>query len=84
MTTTPAAERLDALLSRIHHRWADVVGRILAPATASDASFWDRWGAVPFLTDQFETFYRLEATLLEALAPALIPKDVARTPPRPR
>lgn len=78
MTATPAADRLDAVLPQIHHRWLGTVERILAPAIAPGAGFWDRWGAVRFLTDQFESFYRIEATLIESLAASLPPSDLAR------
>jgi hypothetical protein len=78
MTTTTAADRLEGTLSRIHHRWLETLERILGPAIPPGAAFWDRWGAVRFLTDQFPSFYRLEATLLESLAPALPPSDAAR------
>jgi len=78
MTTIPAADRLDAVLSRIHERWVEDVRLILKPAMAPGAGFWDRWSTVRFLTDQFEDFYRLEATLLERLAARLPPSDLAR------
>jgi hypothetical protein len=78
MTTTPAADRLDTVLAQVHHRWLDTTERILAPAIGPGAGFWNRWGAVRFLTDQFESFYRLEATLLETLAPSLPAGDLAR------
>jgi hypothetical protein len=78
MTTTPTADRLDGALAQLHHRWIETVERILGPAITPGAGFWDRWGAVRFLTDQFESFYRLEATLLERLAASLPPAELAR------
>jgi hypothetical protein len=78
MTTMTPPKQLDAVLSQIHRRWLETIERVLAPAAAPGAGFWSRWGAVRFVTDQFESFYRLEATLLESLAPSLPPSEFAR------
>lgn len=71
-------EAVAATLTRVHDQWIERIGRLLVPATQPRATFWDRWGAVRFLSDQFEDRFRLEWELVESLAPQLQPSDRAR------
>jgi hypothetical protein len=77
-TLIPHVERAGAgsvttALSLVHDQWMERIARLLAPATSPRATFWERWGAVRFLSDQFEDRFRLEAELAETLAERLAP-----------
>lgn len=82
-TVTPLFERTDTrsvstTLSLAHDQWMERTARLLAPATRPRASFWERWGAVRFLCDQFAVRFRLERDLAESLAPLLAGSARAR------
>ncbi|HUF36830.1 MAG TPA: hypothetical protein VMN37_12820 [Gemmatimonadales bacterium] len=82
-TLTPLFERVDTqsvttTLSLVHDQWMERTARLLAPATQPRANFWERWGAVRFLCDQFAARFRLERELAESLAPRLTPSSRAR------
>jgi hypothetical protein len=75
---TPPLEQVDGrsvttTLSLVHDQWMERIARLLAPATSPRATFWERWGAVRFLSDQFEDRFRLEAELAASLAEHLPP-----------
>lgn len=77
-TLTPQVERADTpavttTLSLVHDQWMERIARLLAPAMSPRATFWERWGAVRFLSDQFEDRFRLEAELAENLGELLTP-----------
>jgi len=65
------AEPLSAILSPIHDCWVEQVARFLAPAMSTRASFWDRWGAVRYLADEFEAHFRAQCALVDSLEPLL-------------
>jgi hypothetical protein len=65
------AEALSAILSPIHDCWVERVARSLAPAMMTRASFWERWGAVRYLADEFEARFRAQCTLVDSLEPLL-------------
>jgi hypothetical protein len=65
---TRADDTLDVVLSPVHDRWIEQMNRLLAPAMVPQATFWDRWGAVRYLIDQFEDRFRLECALMDSLA----------------
>jgi hypothetical protein len=67
----PSAEPLSAVLSPIHDCWVEQVARFLAPAMMTGASFWDRWGAVRYLGDEFEARFRAQCVLVDSLQPLL-------------
>jgi hypothetical protein len=73
-----ASDTLDSLLSPIHDRWVEQVGQVLAPVMVPQAKFWERWGAVRYLIDQFEDRFRLECALVDSLAGRLTPTAVVR------
>ena len=58
-------------LSAVHDQWMERTAQLLAPAAVPRATFWERWGAVRFLTDQFHSRFRLEWQLVESLGPLL-------------
>lgn len=77
-TLIPQAEQVDArsvnaTLSLVHDQWMERIARLLAPPASPRATFWERWGAVRFLSDQFEDRFRLECDLAESLAGQLSP-----------
>jgi hypothetical protein len=63
-----AEDMLETVLSPIHDRWIEQVDQLLAPAMEPQAGFWERWGAVRYLIDQFEDRFRLECALVDSLA----------------
>jgi hypothetical protein len=67
----PPAEPLGAILSPIHDCWVERVARFLAPAMMTRASFWERWGAVRYLADEFEARFRAQCALVDSLEPLL-------------
>jgi hypothetical protein len=73
-----AFDTLESLLSPIHDLWIEEVERVLAPVMAPHASFWERWSAVRYLTDQFEDRFRLEYSLTDSSDGLLKPKMVSR------
>ena len=82
-TLTPLPDRagtesVTTTLSLVHDQWMERIARLLAPVTLPRATFWERWGAVRFLSDQFEDRFRLEAELVESLADLLPPSARAR------
>jgi hypothetical protein len=72
------SDTLEALLAPIHDRWIEQVGRVLAPAIVPRANFWERWGAVRYLIDQFEDRFRLECALVDSLAAGLSRTAIVR------
>jgi hypothetical protein len=75
---TPDVERIDTrsvttTLALVHDQWMERIARLLAPATSPRATFWERWSAVRFLSDQFESRFRLETQLAESLGERLPP-----------
>lgn len=69
---------LEAALAPIHDRWIERLAHVLAPALVPRASFWERWGATRFLTDQFESRFALQCALAESLAGIMDPTARAR------
>ncbi len=69
---------LEAVLAPIHDRWIERLAQVLAPALVPRASFWERWGATRFLTDQFEAQFALQGALAESLAGVMDPTVRAR------
>jgi hypothetical protein len=69
---------LEAFLAPIHDRWIERLAHVLAPAMVPRASFWERWGATRFLTDQFESQFALQCELAESLAGVMDPTARAR------
>lgn len=67
----PPADPLNAILSPIHDCWVERVARFLAPAMSTRTSFWDRWGAVRYLADEFEARFRAQCALVDSLEPLL-------------
>jgi hypothetical protein len=77
-TLIPHLEQIDTrsvptTLSLVHDQWMERIARLLAPAMSPRATFWERWGAVRFLADQFEDRFRLEVELADSLAEQLPP-----------
>jgi hypothetical protein len=70
-------ETLDSVLAPIHDHWIERVTRVLAPVMETRADFWERWGVVRFLGDQFEGWFRFECALTESLAGVLEPTAAA-------
>ena len=64
-------------LSHVHDWWMERIARVIAPAAQPGATFWERWAAVRFLTDQFEARFRLECQLVESMAALLPPPLLA-------
>ena len=75
---TRAPDTLESLLSPIHDLWIEQIERLLAPAMAPRAEFWERWSVVRYLTDQFEGRFRLEYALADSLDGLLRPELVSR------
>ncbi len=81
-TLIPVAEQVDAApvtttLSLAHDRWIERIARFLAPTLQARATFWERWGAVRYLADEFQARFRLEQDLVESLA-GLLPASIRR------
>jgi len=74
----PPAEPLSAVLSRIHDHWVDRVGRFLAPAMVPRANFWERWGSVRYLADEFEDRFRAQCAVVDSLGLLLGPSALDR------
>jgi hypothetical protein len=72
------AEPLSAVLTPIHDCWVERVARFLTPAMVARAGFWERWGAVRYLGDEFETRFRAECALLDSLEPLLDASSLGR------
>ncbi|HEY7636290.1 MAG TPA: hypothetical protein VH763_12125 [Gemmatimonadales bacterium] len=73
-----ADDTLDVILSPIHDRWIEQIGTLLAPAMVPQAPFWERWGAVRYLIDQFEGRFRMECALMDSLASWLSRSEFVR------
>lgn len=73
-----ADDTLEAMLSPVHDRWIEQLEQVLAPAIAPKASFWERWGVVRYLVDQFESRFRLECALVDSLGGWLSRSEVVR------
>jgi hypothetical protein len=74
----PPAEPLSAVLSPIHDCWVERVDRFLTPATVTRAGFWERWGAVRYLADEFEARFRAQCALVDSLEPLLDASSLGR------
>lgn len=75
-TVHPARKQtVGGILGEIHRMWLDETRKWLAPAMAPEADFWDRWGAVRYLNDQFERLYRRKSAFLKVVTPRLDPTD---------
>jgi hypothetical protein len=61
------AESVSTTLFLAHDEWMERITRILAPATFPRASFWERWGTVRFLADEFEGRFRVECELIDGI-----------------
>ena len=66
---------LSARLRDLHLRWIDETSDWVSPALAPDADFWNGWGAVRYINDQFDRQYRRECALVAAILPLLPPTD---------
>jgi hypothetical protein len=77
MITASTTDSLSTTLGDIHERWIATVDRVLSAALAPGAGFWARWSTARFLDDQLKNFYRLEASLMEQLAPRLGTPELA-------
>jgi hypothetical protein len=82
MTRTTAATHaiptVGAVLAPIHDRWTDQVRSFVLPATDIHAGFWNRWGAARFLSDRFNSRFRLECALADELAALIGPEAATR------
>jgi hypothetical protein len=65
--TLPTKQTLNGMLSSTHDAWMLEADRFLTPVTDPYATFWERWGAVRFLADQFPERFELEEALLNEL-----------------
>lgn len=68
-------QTLAPILTRVHDRWMAEADVALDPITDPQATFFQRWGAVRYLWDQFAERFLLEQELLEELHP-FIPAEV--------
>jgi hypothetical protein len=55
--------------------WLDQASAWLAPAMEPEADFWDGWGAVRYLDDQFARLYRLQDAFVKAILTRISPSD---------
>jgi hypothetical protein len=69
VTIAPSLGGVPALkhVRAAHATWIDEVESYLMPIVAPEATFWQRWTAVRYIADQFQSQYRRERTLLEGL-----------------
>jgi hypothetical protein len=74
----PPVEPLTVILSPIHDGWVARVARFLAPAMVAGTSFWERWGAVRYLADEFEVPFRAQCALVHSLEPLLDASTLGR------
>ena len=72
--TIPKEATLDAVLPSVHDAWMADADRLLGPVTDPNATFWDRWAAVRFVSDLFQERFELEQVLLNDLHPFLEPE----------
>jgi len=64
-------EVLPSVMARVHSAWMKEAGRLLEPWMRADGTFWARWAAVNYLSDQLPERLTLEQALLRALDSAL-------------
>lgn len=64
---SPAEQSLVTLLLPSHEDWVREARGFLEPALEPNPDFWTRWAAARYLSDGFETRYRLERALVDQL-----------------
>jgi hypothetical protein len=64
---SPAEQSLVTLLLPSHEEWVREARGFLEPALEPATDFWTRWAAARYLSDGFETRYRLERALVDQL-----------------
>jgi hypothetical protein len=60
-----------AVLRTVHDIWIHQIESYTSSAVAPEATFWNRWTAVRYLADEFQSQYQRERALLEELGPFL-------------
>ena len=73
----PSARVADTLGTRFafaHDNWMTDADSFLLPVTNSDATFWERWGALRYVQEQLLERLHLERNLLEELRAFLTPE----------
>lgn len=78
-TTQPDAAdgiALQTMLSPLHEAWVSEARWFLDPAASAAAPFWDRWGVVRYLNDQFPARFDLHRSLIRELRPSLEPRQL--------
>lgn len=71
---TAATQTVGSILAQSHDRSMARCDRMLGPITDPDATFFQRWGAVRFVSEQLQERYLLEQELLDLLRPVLAPE----------
>jgi len=60
-------EVLPSVISKVHDAWMADASQLLEPLMRSDSSFFDRWGAMNYLSDRLPERLILEHALLRTL-----------------
>lgn len=67
-----APDILDPILAGTHDRWMAEADKVLGPVTERDATFFQRWAAIRYLSDTFPERFGMERELLEELHPFIV------------
>jgi hypothetical protein len=69
---------LESTLATVHDRWIAEVHEVLIPVTLPEATFWQRWASIRYLTDRLPDRLNLETVLYEQLRPFLEDQQIQR------
>ena len=71
-------ETLDPILAATHDRWTAEADKALGPVMDADATFFQRWVATRYLSEEFAERLQLEQQLIDELHPFLCPEAEER------
>lgn len=71
----PTKDTVETRLAPAHDNWMADADRFLAPVINTNATFWDRWGAVRYVDEQLASRFGSEQQLLQQLR-AFFPAEV--------
>jgi len=74
----PMNDTIDARLIPAHDNWMADAARFLNPVAATDATFWQRWAAVRYVSEQLPARLGSERALLQRLRAFLSPEITKR------
>jgi hypothetical protein len=60
---------LESTLATAHDRWIAEVHEVLLPVTSPEATFWERWASIRYLSERLPARLRLERELCQQLRP---------------